>query len=370
MLRRWRNGEGESLAKSRNQKAKILLVAKMLLEETDDEHGLTMSRILANLAEAGVDAEHKSIYSDIEVLRSFGLDIVKRGGARNTEYAIGERDFRYEELMMLVAAVESSRFLTDEMSANLIEKLQTLASGHAAEKLRGSIQACNGVHMDNRHVFYHIETILSAIENGHRISFRYAHRTLRGMEERPVAAGRDDTERDDSGQVLTARERVVTPICVLYSEGNVYAATYREDLDDISIFRIDHMEDVRELELTAAENEKIRGFDPERFAMQSFGMFSGDATSVTLLVHESCINAVHDRFGEAATVINASDDWAAGEWARVIVDAIPSPQFYGWVAGFAGNIYIEGPKSVSAAYEHQLAQAMHGNMGLGYARER
>lgn len=343
------------MAKSQNQKAKLLLVAKMLLQQTDDDHGLTMAQILANLAEAGIDAEHKSIYNDIGVLRAFGLDVVKRGSARNTEYAIGERDFRYEELMMLVAAVESSRFLTEEMSSKLIEKLSMLASTYAADKLRSSIQACNGVHMDNRHVFYHIQAILAAIENGHQISFRYAHRTLHGMEERPVEKG---------------FQRVVTPICLLYSEGNVYASAYREDIDDISIFRIDHMADVRELETEAAQNDKIERFDPERFALQSFGMFSGDAQSVTLLVHESCINAVYDRFGDSAIVINASDDWANGSWARAVVEAIPSPQFYGWVAGFAGNIYIEGPQAVLKEYEHQLMQAMRGNMGSKYSEER
>lgn len=334
------------MAKSQNQKAKILYLAKMLLELTDDDHGLTMNQILARLADAGISAEHKSIYSDMDTLRGLGLDIVKRGSARNTEYAIGERDFRYEELMMLVVAVESSKFLTHDMSSSLIDKLKTLTSAPSAAQLQGCIQSCSGPHMSNRHAFYHLHTIIDAIENGHQISFVYTHRTLRGFEERGA-------------------QRTATPICVLYSEGNCYVATYNQEKDDIYMYRIDHMADVCELEAEAVRCEKTDAFDAERFALQSFGMFSGDVRTVTLLVHESCLNAVYDRFGTAELkVINVPDAWAQGKWARVVVDVIPSPPFYGWVAGFNGNVMIEHPTQVVEAYKQQLQHALEGPQAL------
>lgn len=67
------------MAKSRNQKGKIL-VLEHLLVGTSESHIVTMQEILDKLMEYGITAERKSIYDDIEALREFGLDVqYKRG---------------------------------------------------------------------------------------------------------------------------------------------------------------------------------------------------------------------------------------------------------------------------------------------------
>lgn len=63
------------MAKKSNQKIKLLYLMKILLENTDDEHGLTLAEISDVLGEYGVDAERKTLYDDIDVLTLFGLDI-------------------------------------------------------------------------------------------------------------------------------------------------------------------------------------------------------------------------------------------------------------------------------------------------------
>ena len=72
------------MAKKSNQKIKLLYLMKILLENTDDEHGLTLAEISDALGEYGVDAERKTIYDDIDVLTMFGLDIEKRKGRTGT----------------------------------------------------------------------------------------------------------------------------------------------------------------------------------------------------------------------------------------------------------------------------------------------
>lgn len=62
------------MARSNNQKAKILYLQQMLLE-TGENHTMSMQMILKTLLENGIPAERKSIYDDLEVLRSFGMDI-------------------------------------------------------------------------------------------------------------------------------------------------------------------------------------------------------------------------------------------------------------------------------------------------------
>ena len=62
------------MAKSNNQKGKILYLEKSLLE-TGEDRLISMQEILTELMEYGINAERKSIYDDLEVLRSFGMDV-------------------------------------------------------------------------------------------------------------------------------------------------------------------------------------------------------------------------------------------------------------------------------------------------------
>lgn len=63
-----------NMAKSRNQKGKILVI-EHLLQGTGESRIVTMQEILDKLLEYGITAERKSIYDDIEALREFGLDV-------------------------------------------------------------------------------------------------------------------------------------------------------------------------------------------------------------------------------------------------------------------------------------------------------
>lgn len=78
------------MAKSHNQKAKILFLERML-RETGEDHVVTMQEILAKLLENGIPAERKSIYDDIEALRSFGMDVRFRRGRPGGYYLSGNK---------------------------------------------------------------------------------------------------------------------------------------------------------------------------------------------------------------------------------------------------------------------------------------
>ena len=77
------------MAKGINQKGKILYLEK-ILRETSETHPCTMQEIIGKLQENGVSAERKSIYDDMEVLRSFGMDIKFKRGKYTGYYVAGE----------------------------------------------------------------------------------------------------------------------------------------------------------------------------------------------------------------------------------------------------------------------------------------
>lgn len=106
------------------QKGKTLYLAKIMLEETDADHALTMPEILARLEEYGLIAKRKSVYDDIDCLQEFGIDIRQEKRGRNTYYYVKNREFEEPELKLLVDAILSSRFITEKKSRELIEKLE------------------------------------------------------------------------------------------------------------------------------------------------------------------------------------------------------------------------------------------------------
>ena len=57
-----------------NQKIKILYLMRIFLEQTDEEHPMSVKELIAYLNSLGISAERKTVYDDIETLRNFGMD--------------------------------------------------------------------------------------------------------------------------------------------------------------------------------------------------------------------------------------------------------------------------------------------------------
>ena len=126
---------GGSAWKSFNQKLKILYLMDVLLERTDEEHPITAKDMAQYLRGDGISVERKTIYDDIEALRIYGLDIRNRRGKVGGFY-IANRKFQLPEVKFLMDAVQSSRFVTQKKSRELLRKLESLVVPEAAKKLR------------------------------------------------------------------------------------------------------------------------------------------------------------------------------------------------------------------------------------------
>ena len=99
------------MPKTANQKTRILELYRILLQESDEEHPLTVEAILARLADAGMSVNRKTVMDDLHALSDAGVDILSRRG-NGGGYFIGQRDFELAELKLLVDAVQSSRFIS------------------------------------------------------------------------------------------------------------------------------------------------------------------------------------------------------------------------------------------------------------------
>ena len=60
------------MPKGTNQKLKLYRLAQIMLEQTDDEHYITMAEIMEALRRYDITADRKSLYND---LSSFGIKV-------------------------------------------------------------------------------------------------------------------------------------------------------------------------------------------------------------------------------------------------------------------------------------------------------
>ncbi|MBQ8902855.1 MAG: WYL domain-containing protein, partial [Oscillospiraceae bacterium] len=116
------------MPRSSNQKLKLLKLAEIFREETNEEHPITISRLIEMLDGMDIKAERKSLYDDIDTLCLCGMEIEKTGASRNTGYYYVGGKFELQELKLLADAVACSKFITEKKSEVLVEKLSSLTN--------------------------------------------------------------------------------------------------------------------------------------------------------------------------------------------------------------------------------------------------
>ena len=142
-----------------DQKLRTLYLMEILLERTDDEHMLNASELCTILdQEYGISTDRRTIYTEMEILDKFGLDIQQKKG-KCPGYYIGVRDFELPELKLLVDAVQSSKFITEKKSKELIQKLEKLCCKSDTDMLSKYVFIVNRPKTENETVYYNVDYI-------------------------------------------------------------------------------------------------------------------------------------------------------------------------------------------------------------------
>lgn len=322
------------MAKTADSKQKLLYLRKIFLEETDENNPLTMPQILDKLLSYGIKTERKSVYSDIELLRTFGIDII--GEKRNTYcYYVGSRDFETAELKLLADCVQSSKFLTEKKSLSLIKKIESLTSRNEAKLLRRQVHVMGRVKTMNETIFYNVDTLNSAISEKNKISFKYYEYTI------------DKEKRfKNNGEAYT-----VSPYYLIMSEDNYYLVCYYPKHEGLTHFRVDKITNITILneKCENIENVTEKNFDIAAYSKKIFGMFNGETETVKIECKNSLIGAVIDKFGE-----NISISKIGKEHFEVTADVNVSPVFFSWIFTFEGDMKIISPKHVVKKFNKTL----------------
>jgi predicted DNA-binding transcriptional regulator YafY len=325
------------MPKGTNQKLKLYYLARIMTEKTDDEHMITMPEIKHELEAYGVTADRKSLYDDLDSLSVLGIDVIGEKVGRNFYYHVGQKHFEIAELKLLVDAIQSSKFITEKKSNELIKKLTGMASDYEATQLKRQVVVQGRVKTMNESIYYFVDDVHRAIADNRQISFEYMKWNLEKKMER---------RREEP--------YVVSPWALTWDDENYYLIAYDEEADRIKHFRVDKMKSIQILEEKRTGRDKFREFNLAKYAKMNFGMFGGDQKKVTLKFKNELAGVFIDRFGRDIMISSADQEG----WSKITVDVAVSDQFFGWIFALGTGVKITGPEDVVERFRNEISAMM------------
>ena len=325
------------MPKGTNQKLKLYYLSRIMLEKTDDEHMITMPEIKKALEAYNVTADRKSLYDDMEALRVLGIDVIGEKVGKNFYYHVGGKQFEIAELKLLVDAIQSSRFITEKKSNELIKKLAGMASEYEAAQLKRQVVVQGRVKTMNESIYYFVDDVHRAIAENRQISFEYMKwNTDRKMERR--------------------REEpyIVSPWALTWDDENYYLIAYDEDAGCIKHFRVDKLKSIRVLDAKRTGKEQFKAFNLAKYSKMSFGMFAGDATKVKIAFSDDMAGVFIDRFGRDIPIRPSKKKG----WSEISADVAISDHFFGWIFALGTKVKIVGPAKVVRKFKDEISERM------------
>ncbi|MBR1482200.1 MAG: WYL domain-containing protein [Ruminococcus sp.] len=326
------------MPKSRNQKQKLLYLQKILLEKTDEQHALTITELRDELQRYDITVERKTLYADLELLESFGLDIC-RVRSSTVRYYVGQRDFQLAELKLLVDAIQSSKFITRKKSMDLISKLERLVSENDGKQLHRQVYVTNRVKTVNEKIYYNVDILHNAISADRQISFLYYRWEV------------DFASPEKIKKVARKNGALyrVSPWALCWDDENYYLIAFDSEAGIIKHYRVDKMERITQLEEERDGSEIFADFNLAHYAKSVFSMYGGEETEVRLSVDNDMIGVIVDRFGTDIIISRESD-----ATFTVNLHLVLSPQFYAWVFGMENKVRILSPEYAKIGFHQKL----------------
>ena len=318
-------------------KAKLrpFYVAKLLFEQTDEDHYLTIAQIMEQLErDYGISTSRGTVGDDIKALQELGIDITVENSTQK-RFTLIERKLDIPELKTLIDATESARFITKDKSAALVEKLASLTSQFNQKRLVRNVDVENRIKAENEKVYYIMEALNDAINDHKKVSFQYFSYNVR-----------KEQKAKNEGYTY-----IFSPYKLIWNGDYYYAVGFSEKHGGVGSFRIDRI--ARQPKIL--DDDAVRppeDFDLNVYLNSMFRMYNGERKQVELVCSNDLMDAIIDKFGKDVPVL--ANDMKS---FRVLVNTSVGSVFYSWVFGFGGRVSIKAPEDVKVEYAKMIFDA-------------
>lgn len=312
-------------------KVKLLFLHDIFTRQTDKEHVYSANELCDLLSEYGINCERKSIYSDIEALKEYGMDIVnvrspKRG------YYLNERKFDVAEVRLLIDAVQAAKFISSRKTKALIYKIGNLLSEFQEEELREQIYVESTFKSEKEDLYEIIKSLDDAIKKSKQVQITYSKRKL---ENRYL--------KKSEGKVF-----IINPYSLLWSNDHYYLVCNNDKYNNLMHLRLDRISQVKLLDSSSKHFSKVSKytdkFDTADYSNKIFNMFTGESGEIELCCDNRIIDDILEKFGDE-TPLKIFDE----NHFIFKADVELSSGLISWIMQYGADIKVLSPKNLSDA---------------------
>lgn len=264
-------------------KSTMLSIYEILRKYSDENNPLTRKEIESFLSlNYDISFNRNTFTEYIHEMQNLDMDIFIENENINGKiyrYYLGERTFEKSEIHLLCNAVYATHFIPDEQASKLIIKLLATQSKYVADNFRQNIFFKNERKSINKQFFLNIDILLGAIQDKKPLSLNYMKYNL-----------------DKKLVVRKDTRYIIYPYYIVYDNENYYVLCKSGNHDDISHYRIDKMQDIKECDLPFKELEE--SFNPYDYIKSKIYMYGGEVDQIKLKCDNFILDYLIDKFGQ------------------------------------------------------------------------
>ena len=303
------------------KKLALIRIWQILKENSDYDHPMTQEDIATKLEnEYGIVIERKAISRNISLLKESGVEIESR---RAGSY-LDRRDFEDSELHMLIDGVLSSKHITARHSKDLIDRICSLSNKY----FRSSVKHIHSVNdwskTDNQALFYNIELIDAAIEEGQQIHYDY---NKYGIDKK----------------LHKTSQQYVSPYLMILHNQRYYLMAYSEYWHNMVFHRLDRITNMTIIDRKATPIKNVPGYENginyKELSSTMPYMYSDQPEHIDFISDEGIIDQIVDWFGNDVRIMKSNDEGKV----RVSVKASPTAMEF-WAMQYINHVEILSPE--------------------------
>lgn len=315
------------------KKLALIRVLQILQKHSDGEHPIKHEKIVELLeSEYGLTIERKAVGRNISLLCEAGFEIetTKKGSY------LAERVFEDSELRLLVDGVLSSGYITARHSKDLIEKLCEQSNRYFRPRVKNIYSVNEWNKTDNMSVFYTIEIVDEAIEQGKQVCFEY-------------------NKYWTDGKLHRTSRQTISPYQMILHNQRYYLMGYNEKWKEMRYYRMDRITNISPIDEPSTPLRSVKGFesgiDYKRFSQSMPYMFADEPQTVEFIADGWVIDQIVDWFGKDVRM----EEYGDGRFLVRVRVSINAMEY--WAMQYMNAVEVLSPKELRERIKKNLQVA-------------
>lgn len=317
------------------KKLALIRIWQILQTYSDYAHPLTQDEIVLHLEhDYGITIERKAVGRNISLLKEAGIDIESRRAGSYLE----SREFEDSELKLLIDSVLCSQHINPRQSTDLIEKLCKLSNKYFRSRVKNIYTVKDWNKTENPALFYNIEMVDIAIEEGKQLQYDY---NKYGLDK----------------QLHKSSFQRVTPYQLILHNQRYYLMGYSTYWKNMVFHRLDRLSNVRLYDKPAQPIREIPGYesgiDYKKIASTLPYMYTDDPERIAFVTESWMVDQVIDWFGKDISIRTTDDP------DKVIVSLWASPMaMEHWAMQYLNYVEVISPAPLRNRIQENLQGAL------------